>query len=180
MNNKEKLVEKTIIIVLGGSNTTEFKTTARTWGELKTEIKNDISLPEPHAATIGETVAGLVANESLLPSSVKVKGKTTNTYHIFVTPKKSKSGQEITVASMIAEFKGIIEKWETALEAQENASLVINTKSEAIEAMELLTDFIKNGTEGVTIETSDVQDEVAFDRKEVSAKDFKKFKKLVE
>ena len=90
--------EKTIKIVQGGGTPTEVKTNAKTWGDFKREIKNDISLPDAHVAMLGETVSVLI-DESHLPDTVTAEGVETNVYHIFITPKKSKSGADFKEAS---------------------------------------------------------------------------------
>ena len=85
--------KKTINLMLGGATPNVIVTTAKTWGEFKIENQNDFEFPDPHAAIIGETKAVLI-NESLLPNSVEYKGKKTDSFHIYVTPIKSKSGKK--------------------------------------------------------------------------------------
>lgn len=109
--NKNKIMsEKTIKIVQGGTPTA-IVTNAKTWGEFKKEIKGEITLPKPHVAILGETTMGLL-DESILPETVTHKGKVTNTYHVFITPKKSKSGGDFSTTPY-RECKKIIKEIRT-------------------------------------------------------------------
>ena len=84
---------KTIKLMSGGAAPIEFQTKVKTWGEFKKEIQNDFNLPSPHSAILGETMAVLI-DETVLPELVEFKGETKSEFHIYVTPKKSKSGGE--------------------------------------------------------------------------------------
>ena len=98
--------KKTILLVLGGGKPQKFETTASTWGGFTSSI--DIDLPTPYAATIGETMGQLI-DESLLPVKViNSKGAEVNQFHVFITPKRSKSGQRLVDNMTYKELKSAI------------------------------------------------------------------------
>jgi vacuolar-type H+-ATPase catalytic subunit A/Vma1 len=98
---------KTIKLVQGGGTPSIFETKAKTWGEFKSEISRDYKFPASHTAILGETVAVLI-NKSLLPDTVISEGTEINTYHIFITPAKSKSGSKDFSETSYKECKSLI------------------------------------------------------------------------
>jgi len=102
---------KTIKLVQGGGTPSTFESEAETWGEFKSEIRGEYNFPTSHTAILGETV-GVLINESKLPDEVTNKdGAKVNTYHVFITPAKSKSGKgKDFLETSYKECKALIKK----------------------------------------------------------------------
>ncbi len=75
-----------------GSQTVVVETNAKTWGELKEDLKNNNVDPNGMTAIVGENKMTLDLASALLPKGITVGSIVTDNFTLFLTPKTQKAG----------------------------------------------------------------------------------------